>query len=58
MMPERSSITILAARSGSTCNCSISVRKATTLPVNSAGIAELHRGGIDRLGGLDAEEIR
>src|SRR6202044_3309876 len=28
MMPERSSITILAARSGSTCNCSISVRKA------------------------------
>src|SRR6202048_1264135 len=25
MMPERSSITILAARSGSTCNCSISV---------------------------------
>src|SRR3981081_2414722 len=39
MMPERSSITILAARSGSTCNCSISVRKATTLPLNSAGIA-------------------
>src|SRR5712672_1157758 len=38
MMPERSSITILAARSGSTCNCSISVRKATTLPLNSAGI--------------------
>src|ERR1700712_5926354 len=36
MMPERSSITILAARSGSTCNCSISVRKATTLPLNSA----------------------
>src|ERR1019366_4365379 len=32
MMPERSSMTILAARSGSTCNCSISVRKATTLP--------------------------
>src|SRR6476469_8486899 len=39
MMPERSSMTILAARSGSTCNCSISVRKATTLPLNSAGIA-------------------
>src|SRR6476646_2118905 len=39
MMPERSSITILAARSGSTCNCSISVRKATTLPLNSPGIA-------------------
>src|SRR3954447_26041641 len=39
IMPERSSITILAARSGSTCNCSISVRKATTLPLNSAGIA-------------------
>src|SRR5712672_3276657 len=39
MMPERSSIMILAARSGSTCNCSISVRKATTLPLNSAGIA-------------------
>src|SRR3982074_3788342 len=39
MMPERSSITILAARSGSTCTCSISVRKATTLPLNSAGIA-------------------
>src|ERR1700704_2007159 len=38
MMPERSSITILAARSGSTCNCSISVRKATTLPLNSGGI--------------------
>src|SRR3984957_11489704 len=38
MMPERSSITILAARSGSTCNCSISVRKATTLPLNSAGM--------------------
>src|SRR5258707_13299963 len=38
MMPERSSITIRAARSGSTCNCSISVRKATTLPLNSAGI--------------------
>ena len=38
MMPERSSMTILAARSGSTCNCSISVRKATTLPLNSAGI--------------------
>src|SRR5450755_4238253 len=49
MMPERSSITILAARSGSTCSCSISVRKATTLPLNS--------GGIDRFGGLDAEEI-
>src|SRR6185437_14456455 len=39
MMPERASMTILAARSGSTCNCSISVRKATTLPLNSAGIA-------------------
>src|SRR5882724_2790867 len=38
MMPERSSMTILAARSGSTCNCSISVRKATTLPLNSGGI--------------------
>src|SRR3984885_2640678 len=38
MMPERSSMMILAARSGSTCNCSISVRKATTLPLNSAGI--------------------
>src|SRR5882672_3053411 len=38
MMPERSSITIRAARSGSTCNCSISVRKATTLPLNSGGI--------------------
>src|SRR6202171_779400 len=38
MMPERSSITILAARSGSTCSCSISVRKATTLPLNSGGI--------------------
>src|ERR1700733_15326316 len=38
MMPERSSMMILAARSGSTCNCSISVRKATTLPLNSGGI--------------------
>src|SRR5258706_279042 len=38
MMPERSSITISAAKSGSTCNSSISVRKATTLPLNSAGI--------------------
>src|ERR1700761_693106 len=38
MMPERSSMMILAVRSGSTCNCSISVRKATTLPLNSAGI--------------------
>src|SRR6266404_2403905 len=38
MMPERSSMMILAARSGSTCNCSISVRKATTLPLNSSGI--------------------
>src|SRR6185437_9175392 len=38
MMPERSSMMILAARSGSTCNCSISVRKATTLPLNSDGI--------------------
>ena len=57
MMPERSSITILAARSGSTCNCSISVRKATTLPLNSGGDRELHGRGIDRLGGLGAEEI-
>src|SRR5258708_9027164 len=39
MMPERSSITILAARSGSTCSCSISVRKATPLPLNSAWVA-------------------
>src|ERR1700722_14555265 len=38
MMPERSSMIILAARSGSTCSCSISVRKATTLPLNSPGI--------------------
>src|SRR5580692_4556792 len=38
MMPERSSMMILAARSGSTCSCSISVRKATTLPLNSGGI--------------------
>src|SRR2546429_849278 len=38
MIPERSSMMILAARSGSTCNCSISVRKATTLPLNSGGI--------------------
>src|SRR5712672_743088 len=38
MMPERSSMMILAARSGSTCNCSISVRNATTLPLNSGGI--------------------
>src|SRR5215475_8828196 len=36
--PERSSITIRAARSGSTCSCSISVRKATTLPLNSDGM--------------------
>src|SRR6476661_8273893 len=32
MMPERSSMTTLAARSGSTCNCSTSVSSATTLP--------------------------
>ena len=32
MMPERSSMTILAGRSGSTCSCSISVSSATTLP--------------------------
>src|SRR3984957_4167243 len=38
MMPLRSSMMILAARSGSTCSCSISVRKATTLPLNSGGI--------------------
>src|SRR3977135_1367209 len=38
MMPERSSMMILAPRSGSTCNCSISVSIATTLPLNSAGI--------------------
>src|SRR6476620_11785176 len=38
MMPERSSMMIFAARSGSTCNCSISVRNATTLPLNSVGI--------------------
>jgi hypothetical protein len=37
MMPLRSSMTILAARSGSTWSCSISVRKATTLPLNSGG---------------------
>ena len=37
MMPERSSITILAARSGSICSCSISVSSATTLPWNFFG---------------------
>src|ERR1700722_15608644 len=31
MIPERSSMTTLAARSGSTCSCSISVSSATTL---------------------------
>src|SRR5712692_7284831 len=38
MMPERSSITILAGRSGSTCSCSISVRSVTTLPWNFFGM--------------------
>src|SRR6476661_2481115 len=33
MMPERSSITILAGRSGSTCSCSISVNSEITLPL-------------------------
>ena len=37
MTPERSSITILAARSGSTCNCSISVSIATTFCGNFFG---------------------
>src|SRR6476661_2328805 len=37
IMPERSSITILAARSGSICNCSISVRSDTTLPAYCFG---------------------
>ena len=32
MMPERSSITILAGESGSKRSCSISVSKETTLP--------------------------
>ena len=48
---------ILAARSGSTCSCSISVRKATTLPLNSGRNRKLHGGGVDRLGGLDAEKV-
>ena len=38
MMPERSSITILAGRSGSICSCSISVSSATTLPANFGGM--------------------
>ena len=38
MMPERSSITILAGRSGSICSCSISVSSATTLPANCGGM--------------------
>ena len=38
MMPERSSMMIFAPKSGSTCNCSISVRRATTLPLYSGGM--------------------
>src|ERR1044072_8173179 len=57
MMPERSSITILAVRSGSTCNCSISVRKATTLPLNSAGMASCTVGGSIGSGGLVSRGI-
>ena len=35
--PERSSMTIRAGRSGSTCSCSISVRKLTILAVDFGG---------------------
>jgi len=33
MTPERSSITILAPKSGSICSCSTSVKSCTTLPL-------------------------
>src|SRR5262245_5889508 len=38
IMPERSSITILPARSGSICSCSISVSSDTTLPAYFSGM--------------------
>ena len=57
MTPERSSMTILPTRSGSTCSCSISVSSDTTLPGYFFGTEILHGRGIERLGGRAAEEI-
>src|SRR5437868_10450855 len=56
MMPERSSMTILAPRSGSTCNCSISEHRHH-VALEFRRYRHLHGRGVERLGGLGAEEI-
>ncbi len=50
-------MTILSDESGSTCNCSISVRKATTLPLNSGGMESCTVEGSIGSASLDAEIV-
>ena len=58
MMPERSSITILAGRSGSICKLLDLGQQRDHLAVELLRDGELHGRGIERLGGRRADDSR